>query len=720
MNNQWINIINNGLDGISYVADLIQKVWFLFAILVSAIIYFITFVRFKHKCKKNTKQQINQYSSSGKYIKGLFVELNDTKECIRAFCFSRKWKKKIIKKFNSLFNNKRGDEISKVYPKYGFKTKIVSCISIKNTAKYIHNNSFLLKKIKKRELKYNSEFEQTNVWYECFAYEYERRLKNIQKMVDCLKADYMVLSGRAGNGKSVMLCSVAEMLTANKKTVLFLNARDIQGDVDSYLANLFLSKNKQQHFFFWWNIKAVLYKILRKKIYILIDAINENDNDSFLKTFSRNIEKIIKIGSVKVIVSCRSEYYDMFYKDYLISPNLEKRVCLLNLQEEEYSDIAFERMISNYRKHYNFKGEISKEVKEKLSNQLLLVKILFETYEGKTDNIYELNKYELYNKYMRELDDSKLRLISKRLAKEMLSSNKFENIPIERIGMDTRDYETVDSSILVCRNIIKNENTLREELDEVINYVYDEMRDYAITKQLLKECENDLEEIDDQKIKNYIEPLSSNHAKCFEGVISYLFDYYYSENNEEMLEYLLFKYIKDRDLRLDEFRNRGNKGILSWGLKLLFETGAINTEIGQKYVDFILDENPSNEAKRLLSYLIKQELINGQNNLDILLKAIIRSESKGILISRIKNTLADWKGEGVTVGELEEIDKKIVKVNKRGAVRFESYVNCILTVFDWDEKKKVMEYFEDESDLDLEDEFFVKVRSALNENDKVQ
>ena len=85
-----------------------------------------------------------------------------------------------------------------------------------------------------------------------------------------------------------------------------------------------------------------------------------------------------------------------------------------------------------------------------------------------------------------------------------------------------------------------------------------------------------------------------------------------------MLEYLLFNIIKPRDDQIDGFRNRRNRQVTSWGLSLLFETDYINTVLGDKYVDYILQVNPGNEGQKLMFYLLIQENSNGKHNISSL------------------------------------------------------------------------------------------------------
>lgn len=42
---------------------------------------------------------------------------------------------------------------------------------------------------------------------------------------------YLILTGSAGNGKTNLLCSISELLVNLKQTTIFLNAREIEGDI---------------------------------------------------------------------------------------------------------------------------------------------------------------------------------------------------------------------------------------------------------------------------------------------------------------------------------------------------------------------------------------------------------------------------------------------------------------------------------------------------------
>ncbi len=716
-----VNIIENtessGVSVTEILGELIdwgQRLYFIIPIIVSIFLFFSALLCFRKKCQKITIESVEKYVATGKYIKGLFVELNDAKEYIRAFCFGKLWKQKVIRSYNTLFNDKMGKELPKVYSERGIHMHLSTRVNAKVVKSEVEKTKRFLDKMNNRELVCNQDYKNTNMLYECFGNRYYRSIDNIDKMASYINSKCIVITGTAGNGKSMMLCSVADLLASKKETVLFFNARDIKENFLSYLAKNVISESLKKVFSIWWNLQNVIHFFINKDIYILVDAINENDNTEFLESISDSIEKLLKNSHVRVIISCRSEYYDLKYKKYLFKKGSKVSASFLDLQAEEYSYEARERLITNYARHYNFTGELSEGVKEKITKQLLLVRILFEVYSGKKENIYELNKYKLYKQYIDGTDKSEIGYWLKQLAKYMFDNRQYENIPLSKLGQLQKKLEMIDASVLVCRNLVKNKGTLREETEEVINFVYDEMRDYKLSTYLLDICEDASGNVDYSKVKSSLLVLREQGAVCTEGIVNYIFNHCVAENNTQMIEFLLFDIIMERDNQIDEFRTRRDKQISSWGLTLLFETDSIDSTFGKKYVDYILRENPGKEGQKLLLYLVKQECSQEKNTLDILLNAFLRVRTIKELGTVLDNTISSWEGEGITARELVEVHKSIIKKNKEGADRFLIYLALITCCYDWKGKNKTQEYLKSISNKIMIDEYIRRLKECIH------
>ena len=256
-----VEVINNtdsrGVDVLEKIADILdwgQRLFFIIPIILFVIIFIATLLTFRRRCRKITIESIEQYTASGKYIKGLFVELNDSKEFIRAFCFSKLWKQKVIRRYNTLFNDKMGKELPKVYFENRIRLHLSNRESAKKVKKEIGETKLFLEKMNKRELVCNPDYMNTNMLYECFGSGYSRSIDNIEKMASYLDSKYLVITGTAGNGKSMMLCSVADLLVSKKESVLFLNARDIKENLVSHLAKIVMPEKLKSVFAIWWKV----------------------------------------------------------------------------------------------------------------------------------------------------------------------------------------------------------------------------------------------------------------------------------------------------------------------------------------------------------------------------------------------------------------------------------------------------------------------------------
>lgn len=324
--------MENIIEIIKQSIDWVQRFWFVIFVVSFIIIFFYSLISFKKKCKAITNKLIKEYSDSGKYIKGLFVELNDSKEYIRAFCFSRLWKQKVIRNYNTLFNDKMGKELPKVYPDCNIQLRYSYKTNFKKLKTGIYNTLLFYEKICNREPICNPYYKNTNMLYELYGGEYLRKIKKIEKLASYLDSKYMIITGTAGNGKSMMLCSVAELLVSKKSNVIFFNARDIQENLISYLIKNVMHEKLIKVFELWWNLQEIIHMIMKKDIYIIVDAINENENTEFLESLSTSIERLLKFKHVKLIISCRSEYYDLKYEKYLFKDKENFSSCYLDLQ----------------------------------------------------------------------------------------------------------------------------------------------------------------------------------------------------------------------------------------------------------------------------------------------------------------------------------------------------------------------------------------------------
>lgn len=342
-----IHRISSIIDRLSAFSDTMQNL--LWIVLVAIVIFGVAISLFSinRKANKYTKVVINRLISEGKYIPGLFVELNNTKEILRYYIYSQKWKKRLIKGYNFIYDNSYGNILKKAYKNTNLQFHLKRRASQREILDAIQNAYDLHKDFEKSSVKSDDDYKESMVLFEVISYPYTEALENLLQYSKASDTKYFVLTGSAGNGKTNLLCSISELLINLKEAVVFLNSRDIHGDIWEFICyqlKLPLKRVRKEQYFYLVNFVLLIRK---KYLYIIIDAVNENDNDSFDQQIAEFVNEITKYSRIKIIVSCRNEYYKEHFHEYLVNkvntPSVE-----FDLREQQYTEAAVDKMIRAY------------------------------------------------------------------------------------------------------------------------------------------------------------------------------------------------------------------------------------------------------------------------------------------------------------------------------------------------------------------------------------
>ena len=262
---------------------------------------------------------IQRLINDGKYIPGVFVELNDSKEILRYFIYGKKWKKRLIESYNFVYDNAYGDILRKACDNTGMCFRLKRRASQKevidavNAAYEMHDN------FRKSDVEFKADYKESQVLFEILHYPYTEALGSLVQYCKAVNGKYLILTGSAGNGKTNLLCSISELLINLKEATIFLNSRDIEGDILDFLfSELGLPDLYMKHKEIYLNLVNLLLTIQHKHLFIIIDAINENDSNGFGSRIATFINKITGYSRVKVIVSCRNEYYNERFRECLV------------------------------------------------------------------------------------------------------------------------------------------------------------------------------------------------------------------------------------------------------------------------------------------------------------------------------------------------------------------------------------------------------------------
>lgn len=123
------------IDFLSGLSDTIQNLWWLFILIFTVLVLIVALFSIRRKANKFTNKQIDRLIKDGKYIPGIFVELNESKEVLRYFIYRKRWKKRLVQNFNLVYANAYGDILRKAYKNPNVRYKLSRRTSLKKLKK---------------------------------------------------------------------------------------------------------------------------------------------------------------------------------------------------------------------------------------------------------------------------------------------------------------------------------------------------------------------------------------------------------------------------------------------------------------------------------------------------------------------------------------------------------------------------------------------------------
>ena len=561
------------------------------------ILLFVVYICLISVSRKRTEWNIKKYEKSHKYIKELFIEINDYKEYIRYFIFGKKWTKRIRYQFNNLF---------KIKPKFLDFKSITSHIyffyNFNKTLSIIKKQYNIFKEAYKNKRNIAlKEYPDAKYKAEDYSYWMQKDLNKLNKYCRAINSNFFIITGNAGSGKSNLLCNIAELIIANEYPCVFINLKDIDVDIYEYFYEYLPLKNVlkfiQNKTFNIVSIVSIINFMCmskRKNFFVLLDALNENNDNKFLNALCKFINTLLEKKSFKVILTCRSEYFDTHYNKIL-----EKNI---NMDKMEKLDISNNTInFSNrdkyklhyaYKKHFNFKGNISNFIYDKLS-QLLLIRILYETNKDSRNNIIDLNKFKIYKKYISLIseDNKNFETLLTIITQKMIDSLNFNYILIKDLNLKEEDLlllkKICDENMLITRKLIENEDKINEDVEETISFVFDELRDYCITKIAI----NNINQLFD-----LLNILKEKLLPPLEGVITYSYLHFREIEEYDMCKRIVENYLTIKELPFSDFEQH-----LDFGMNMIFEHGKKLLDFEKKYIFDVLNKN---RTYQLLKYFI--------------------------------------------------------------------------------------------------------------------
>jgi NACHT domain. len=686
--------ISSAIDSISKLIGTIRNLWWLILGIITTFILIATLISVRRKTNKYTKEQINRLIKNGKYIPGIFVELNESKEILRYLVYSKYWKNRLINGFNSVYDNSYGDILKKACTDKCACFHLNKIATLDKIEKQVNSALILHNGFKERNELLSPDYKESQYLFEIVYYAYTESFGVLQKYTKAANGRYLILTGSAGNGKTNLLCSISELLIQIKEAVVFLNSRDIEGNILDFLFNeLRLPNIYKKYKVVYLKLVNSLLTIQRKHLFIIIDAINENDNDGFSNRIVEFCNKIFKYSRIKVIVSCRNEYYQERFRESLVE-KIDESAFEIDLKEQRYTTAAIDRIIKAYSKHFNYIGTISTAVQNVLCKQLLLLRIFFEVYKDSNLDVLSVRKHEIFAQYIETVKKSSGKDIENlldTLVDSMLDSNNFDGISMSellRSGVNS-DFikETIDSNVLINKRLVSHEGTIACCKTEVVYFVFDEMRDYYLARRILLKNIS-IDSVDGDAILAKIKRLKETGASCAEGITHYIYMFFRTDKvvlesgkSEMLCNAVLSIYsISDGQVNWTPFHNEEFNNL---GLKIILTSGLPKTDFEVDFIRNCLRIAPFQDSEMVFSSMLEGTLYNGNYNLDTYLDILLGIKDKNAIRNALRSIIAsNISDHGFISEDFIKYHMKLSEISPESALQIQKVAELFLYCFE--------------------------------------
>lgn len=503
-------------------------------------------------------RQLQKQISSGKYLPKTFIETGEQKDNLRYLCDSIFYSEKCFeessildfrylniffaKENHSLFNF----DLTQLKPKNGELT-----ISNSNDLFSKWYEYLIVKQQEVIDIKISSNEKSK------FEYKFRDRIDDLKFLL----AKVALITESAGQGKTNFLCDFTEnFLLKRKIPTVFLTGAEINAnDLRQSIIQRVFPDSPNYTFQEFLNIlKEICYE--GNKFFVLvIDGINENYNSQLL---SQNLEtflsEILEYDFIKVVISCRTEYYEQNFSNFekaTFTKTMKKITSLISRRtDDDIKKKLFHIYFSHFKIEYN---GISQEAREQLVENFLLLRIFCETYQSQKleyiDNIYKEELFEKYyelkseeiNKRLKSNDEFKIsgnfdiRNFIQSVVSFMIKENVYVNVPLDNIIANAGDKEMyvrfLDENILVKRDIQTDEKGVFTS-SEVVNFTFDEFRDFLISRYLVEV----LYQKSKEEFTTFLENQITEKSPILEGCSTFLF-FVSRRNSDKTLNDILFK-----------------------------------------------------------------------------------------------------------------------------------------------------------------------------------
>lgn len=487
--------------------------------------------------RRQVTNQLQKHKNSKKYIPAIFVETSSVKDQARIFAHPALFVNRAVEKAHSLnltnLNRYLRDLGVKSFKEMSTKGISGNCTpfncdqvcgrlvsSLRDLATRLYSMTQEGKYLIRGEVAKGKlglfDYLQYRVWFLSGSIRY--RVEDIIRELEFARASVLLLISKAGAGKTNFVCDFADrFLIRHGIPALFLVGKDLSGEnCNQMFSNMLRRIPGVSPLTRVDEVMEEIEKLCRKKgqpFVIIIDGINEHGG---LPRFADDLEHLVELmvcyPFVRVVLTCRGEYFSERFRNLEHASFAGKMSTVRDLHfamEEKHREWMVKKHLEFFKVRLN---GMSHNVKEKLENDPLLLRMFCEAFGDSDKNIpWMSNIYR--DKIFRTYLDRKLAAITEKkkslsntivglqrgpkevlrtLLSFMIDNKKFNNIPSNIF--DEGLYPELDLLLeeeMIIRKDLAQEKSVTDPAAEVLNFVYDEFRDFLIADHLINAISGD-------------------------------------------------------------------------------------------------------------------------------------------------------------------------------------------------------------------------------------
>ena len=520
------------------VRVLYSLAFFIFKKICSKIEFNKKYNLFKQELVYFGNQQLSRQINSKKYLPNTHIEITNLKESLRFFCHPLLFCNKLIDEVNRLDFSYINEELSLNFGKKIAIPRMRKCKKLTFTSFF--KKLTKISTIAKKNLAVldSISVDEHSYWKS------KKKLNNINYKNKLLNSKVLLILDDAGQGKTNLVCDLRNSFLKKMEIagVLFFGS-DFNSVRNGDVLKFFSTKLRNTDYDQVDKFITKTCKKTRKYFIVIIDALNESSVANFSEILDDFIVELLRNKFVKIILTCRSEYYRLNFK-FLESSAYAENIIKIEGINSKLEDHEKERLFRTYLDSFTITWDsFSSSAYELLVDNFLLLRIFCEAYQGQhIGAIFNVHMFDLFENYYRQIRDKvsgwlpgevTLEKIFCELISYMVKNKTYNDIPLQKIidlAKLPKDIilRLIDENIFFRRDILNPTGVLLDA--EVINFTFDEFKDFLIADYLSNVL---LQEDRDDMVRFLNEEISPDKP-LFEGVSKYLFIFSKKAQNSEL------------------------------------------------------------------------------------------------------------------------------------------------------------------------------------------